>query len=93
MAQHPPVVGVVAISSDASSGTIPLSAGSTIYSGESIRTAKTGRLQIRVGGVQLALAPSIAARIFRSGELIIVHWKAFAGLFRQILAAPLSILC
>jgi hypothetical protein len=53
-------VDVVAISSDAASGTAPLTAGS----------------QIRVGAMQLAGAPSSAARIFRSEEHLIVQLES-----------------
>ena len=92
LAQHAPVVGVVAISSDASSGTVPLSAGSTIYSGESISTAKGGHLQLRVGAVQLALAPSSAARVFRSEEHVIVQLESGSLVYSaKILAIPLTI--
>src|SRR5579863_10609559 len=91
-AQHSPVVGVVAISSDASSGIVPLSAGSTIYSGESISTAKGGHLQVRVGVMQLALAPSSAARIFRSEEHVIVQLKSGSLVYSgKILGIPLTI--
>jgi len=91
-AQHATVVGVITISSDASSGTVPLSNGSTIYSGESISTAKGGHLQLRVGAVQLALAPSSAARIFRSEEQVIVQLKSGSLVYSaKILSAPLTI--
>lgn len=91
-AQHPPVVGVVAISNDAYSATVPLSVGSTIYSGEPVSTAKTGRLQVRAGALLLSLAPSSSARVFGSGESVVVQLESGSLVYSaKMLAGPLAI--
>jgi FecR protein len=72
--------GVAMFSRDVSIGSVPLSVGSTVYSGELLKVGKNGHLRIQVGKSHFAFAPMSAARIFRSSGRTIVelHSGAFA---------------
>ncbi len=72
-AQQPTQVGVVTNSFDATLGPSPVSNGSTVFSGDLLKTASDGRLQIQSGTMQFVLERDSSARIFRTGERVIVE--------------------
>lgn len=72
-AQQPSQVGVVTNSIDATLGQTPVSNGSTIFSGDLLKTAAEGRLQVQSGTMQFVFEPNSSARIFKSGDRVIVE--------------------
>ena len=71
--QGPAAAGVLELSQEAAAGGGPLSAGSTVYSGELVTTGKSGQVQIRLGKGRFALGRLSNARFFRSGDLTVVQ--------------------
>jgi hypothetical protein len=59
-------LGLVARAQKAHIGELPLTEGSTIYSGEYVSTEDEGSLLIRMGGLSLELQSSSAAHVYRT---------------------------
>src|SRR5258708_1136388 len=72
-AQEVGQAGVVTFANDASIGIATASNGSTIFSGDLLKTAEAGRLQIQSGTVQFVLDARSAARIFKTGDRVLVE--------------------
>jgi len=76
-AQQPPQVpvqvAVVTIAGNAMLGVTPVSNGTTIFSGDLLKTGENGRLQIQSGSIQFVLDANSAARIFRAGDQVLVE--------------------
>jgi hypothetical protein len=61
-----PALGLAARAQKAHIGDLPLTEGSTIYSGEYVSTEDGGSLLIRIGGLSLELQSSSAAHVYRT---------------------------
>jgi hypothetical protein len=61
-----PALGLAARVQKAHIGDLPLTEGSTIYSGEYVSTEDGGSLLIRIGGLSLELLSSSAAHVYRT---------------------------
>lgn len=73
LAQQPEPAAVVTLVTDATVGIAPVSVGSTIFSGDAIKTGAAGQLQMRAGAMQFVLEPNSAARIFKANDRIILE--------------------
>src|SRR5258708_40002132 len=67
-AQEVGQAGVVTFANDASIGIATASTGSTIFSGDLLKTGEAGRLQIQSGTMQFVLDARSAARVFKTGD-------------------------
>ena len=65
--------GVVTFANEASVGIATASNGSTIFSGDLLKTGEAGRLQIQSGTMQFVLDARSAARIFKTGDRVLVE--------------------
>src|SRR5882762_2722021 len=72
-AQEVGQAGVVTFANDASIGIATASNGSTIFSGDLLKTGEAGRLQIQSGTMQFVLDARSAARIFKTGDRVLVE--------------------
>lgn len=91
-AQSQPPVGVVVAVSGATLGTIPLSNGTTVFSGDLIGTADKGFVLIQAGKMQLALASRSIARFLRvDGHLVVELQSGLLAYSGTVGSAPLSV--
>ncbi len=72
-AQEVGQAGVVTFANGASIGIATASNGSTIFSGDLLKTGEAGRLQIQSGTMQFVLDARSAARIFKTGDRVLVE--------------------
>jgi len=72
-AQQVVPAGVVTVTSKATLGNQAVSVGSTVYSGDLLKTEDDGRLNVQAGTVQIALGPNSSIRLFRSANRVIVE--------------------
>jgi len=63
----------VTFANGASIGIATASNGSTIFSGDLLKTGEAGRLQIQSGTIQFVLDARSAARIFKTGDRVLVE--------------------
>ena len=73
IAQQQTQAGVATNARNATVGTTSVSSGSTIFSGDLLKTGEQGRLQVQSGTIQFMFEASSAARIFRTGNRVIVE--------------------
>lgn len=73
VAQQAEPVGSVSGANNAMAGTMLVSSGSTVFSGDLLKTGDAGRLQVQSGGMQFVLDANSAARIFRTGDREVVE--------------------
>jgi hypothetical protein len=71
-AQQAEPAGAVANANNATAGTL-VSSGTTIFSGDLLKTGDAGRLQVQSGTMQFVFDANSAARIFRSGNRVVVE--------------------
>jgi hypothetical protein len=71
--QAPVPIGTVLNGQNASVGLSELSNGTTIFSGDLLKTGDGGQLQVQAGTVQFVLAEDSTARIFRYGGRLSVE--------------------
>jgi len=72
-AQQAEPVGAVSNASNATVGTTPVSSGTTLFSGDLVKTGEAGRLQVQSGTTQFVFDSNSAARIFRAGDRVTVE--------------------
>src|SRR5215472_15634820 len=72
-AQQLEPAAVVTLAAHASVGITSVSSGSTIFSGDVLKTDPDGQLQFRSGSTQFALEPDSSARIFKANGRIIIE--------------------
>jgi hypothetical protein len=72
-AQQAEPVGAVSNANNALVGTTPVSSGTTIFSGDLLKTGEAGRLQVQSGTMQFVFDANSAARIFRAGDRVTVE--------------------
>lgn len=65
--------GVVTVASRAMLGNQSVSVGSTVFSGDPLRTEDEGRLNVQSGTVQIALGPNTSVRLFHNINRMIVE--------------------
>jgi hypothetical protein len=71
--QLPSQVGTVLAANNATVGVASVSDGSTIFSGDLIKTGDGGRLQVQSGTVQFVFDANTTARIFKTGDRLLVE--------------------
>src|SRR5258708_39010760 len=69
-------VGAVSNASNATVGTTPVSSGTTLFSGDLVKTGEAGRLQVQSGATQFVFDANSAARIFRAGDRVTVELES-----------------
>jgi hypothetical protein len=72
-AQEVAQTGIVTSATNATVGVAPVSNGTTIFSGDLIKTGDAGRLQVQSGSMQFVFDANTSARIFRSGERTVIE--------------------
>jgi len=72
-AQQVTPAGVVTIASRATLGDQAVSVGSTVFSGDLLKTEDKGSLSVQSGTVQIALGPNASVRIFHNLNRVIVE--------------------
>jgi hypothetical protein len=70
--QLPSPAGMITSASNARIGSGVLN-GTTIFSGDLLKTAEGGRLQVQSGTVQFVFGPNSSARIFRTASQLLVE--------------------
>jgi hypothetical protein len=70
--------GVVVVAQAAQVGNTTLTQGSTVFSGDLLRTGDKGATQVQVKQVRIALGGNSSMRIFRQDERIVVELEAGA---------------
>ena len=65
--------GVVTMASRAMLGNEAVTVGSTVYSGDLLKTEDEGRLNVQAGTVQIALGPNTSIRLFRNVNRVLVE--------------------
>ncbi len=73
VAQQGEPAAVVTMVTGATVGITSVSVGSTIFSGDLVKTDVTGQLQMRSATVQLVLEPDSSARIFKTSGRILIE--------------------
>jgi hypothetical protein len=71
--QSAPQAGIVTLAANAADAHASITEGATVYSGDLLKTADNGRLQVQVGTIQLVLNGSSSARIFHAGNRTLVE--------------------
>ena len=68
-----PQAGIVTLAVNATSGNGSITQGATVYSGDLLKTADNGRLQVQVGTIQFVLSGNSSSRIFHAGNRTLVE--------------------
>ncbi|HXY23340.1 MAG TPA: hypothetical protein VEI73_01730 [Candidatus Acidoferrum sp.] len=72
-AQQATPTGVVTVANRATVGNQGVSVGSTVFSGDLLKTEDEGRLNVQAATVQIALGPNTSVRLFRNLNRVIVE--------------------